>query len=412
MLAPELESKSISILASRLPEALEAIEKLAKKARRYGCPDIKVTVGEGHRVTHYGKDWDGNEFAVKLDHVYLTVEGDAPRIGNHEFLAHIELTSSGNIVDVKPGVDDLDPRFRHSDGYCDHCRSARNRKDVFAVRDLDTGAQLQIGRNCLRDYLGIDNPASIAYRFAFWRQFNEWEEGFHGGRPEFCQSLQGVLSLTATCIRLFGWCSKGQAQYDESLKPTSQYVSEVLFPSPRDSADERALRQRILDEHNEIDDQTARDTIQWVREELNDGSEYGHNLKVLFGSDNIHDAKRLGICVSAVSSFLRAKERALRVTKERETAKTSQHVGQIGDRLRDVKLTLQFQRVVGSNDFGDCVLIKFVDDAGNLYSWFTSAGSGLNIGEQCLLTGTVKKHNIYEGIAETVLTRCKIKELP
>jgi hypothetical protein len=406
------ERKTVSILAGRLPEALATLEKLAKKARRYGCPDIKVSVGEQHEVTHYVKDWDGNERAIKLAHVNLIIEGEAPRYGNHEFLAHIELTKAGNLIDVRPGVEDLDPMFRESDGHCDHCHKVRSRVDVYAVRNLDTGEQLQIGRTCLRDYMGIDNPASIAHRFGFWHAIGEWEEDFHGvSRPSFCQSLHGVLSLTATCIRLFGWCSKGQAANDEALIPTSQYVSDVLFQSPGDSKETKARIQHIIESHSEKDDETAVATTKWAREEMADNNEYTHNLKVLFSSDNIHDERRLGIVISAVAGYLRTKEQLLRVARDRAELSHSQFVGLIGERLRDVKVSVQFQKVVGSNDFGEVILIKFADASGNAYSWFTGVGSGYEIGEECLLTGTVKKHNEYNGAKETVLARCKLKDL-
>lgn len=74
-------------------------------------------------------------------------------------------------------------------------------------------------------------------------------------------------------------------------------------------------------------------------------------------------------------------------------------------------MTLQFQRIIGGNEWADSVLIKFVDDHGNILTWITSKGSGLEVGEKALLTGTVKAHGEYNGALETKMTRCALKEI-
>lgn len=214
------EAQTVRVLADRLSEAREALEKLAKKARRYGCPDITITVGESFPAEYHTQEWTGEKVLVNLPMVELIVTGEAPRVGNHEFLARIELGGeAGNLVDTRPGIKDLDARFQTTNGYCAHCNTTRRRNEVYVVRDLDTGEQVQVGRDCLRDFLGIDNPTSVAHRFSFWASVVDMEERGSYGRPGFCQSLEGVVALSAVCVRLFGWCSKSQAQYDERLTP-------------------------------------------------------------------------------------------------------------------------------------------------------------------------------------------------
>ena len=402
------ESTTIRVLADRLTEAQAALNKLAAKARRYGCPDITITMGEQSTAQRIARDWDGEERSYTVQEVELIITGEAPRIGNHEFLARVELGGeAGNLVDTRPGVEDLDVKFRHTNGYCAHCNTTRKRNEVFVVRNIETGEQLQIGRDCLRDYLGLDSPTSIAHRFAFWRALREFEGDFCRAKAEWAQSLIGVLMLSAVCIRLFGWCSKGQAAHDPSLTPTSEYVYKVLCPGTyRMSAEELNLIKQIESSLSDADRATATEVVRWVREDLAGNSDYEHNLKVIFTADNVNDARRLGLVVSAVSAYHRAVEQKLRLTKDRAVAQASQHVGEIGKRLRDVPVTLQLQRVIGGNEWADSILIKFVDDAGNLLTWITSKGSGLQIGERALLTGTVKDHAQFNGANETRMTRC------
>jgi len=399
-------TNTVRILAARLPEARKELEKLARKARRYGCPDIIVTEGERVSVKETTEDWDGHRRTVTREYVELAITGDAPTVGNYAFMARVELHPGGNLVDTVPGVEGLDTRFRHTDGFCAHCQTTRARKDVFVVRNTDTGEQLQVGRNCLRDFLGVD-PLAVAHRFAFWAAVRDFAES-EGGRRDWGQSLTGVVALAAVCVRLYGWCSKGQAQYDEDVTPTAAYVWRVLEGTSRE---DRELARKVCDAMTDADYATADETIKWVREELSGDSDYTHNLKVIFNGNTITDARRLGLAVSAIAAYHRAQEKALRLSKDREAAAKSQHVGQIGERLRDLRVTLQFQRTIGSNEWGESVLIKFADASGDILTWITSKGSGLEVGEEVLLTGTVKAHGEYNGTLETKMTRCVLKEV-
>lgn len=393
-----MTTTAIPVLTERLAECRKELERLAKKARRYGCPDIRVTVGETRVETRQVTDWDGSTRKVRVSVTDLVVEGEAPRYGNHEFLARVELGgAAGNMVDTRPDVEDLDPRFRHTDGTCQHCNTLRDRREVFVCRDLTTGEQVQVGRQCLRDYLGIDDPNHVAARFRFFRELGGLREK---GGWSWAQSLEGLLELAAVSIRLFGWCSKGQAAIDETLTPTASYVSLGLQSPAKVSKLDRPTYNKIHEALCDDDRATAREVIRWVREELTGRSDYEHNLRVMFQEDVITDPRRVGLVVSAVAAHARAKERELRRTRERAA---SQWLGQVGERLRGLLVTQESARVVG-----ELVLLKFRDEAGNVLTWFTGSGSGLQNGEQCRLDGTVKRHTEYQGVHETRLSRCRI----
>jgi len=397
------ETHTVRVLAWRMHEALTALKKLAAKAHRYGCPDITVTIGDSRMVKNTVTDWDGVEREVECGYTDLIITGSAPRYGSHEFLARIELTPAGNIVDTIPGVTDLDERFRHSNGYCDHCKTDRKRNEVFVVRDIYTRQQLQIGRNCLHDYLGMDNPTAIANRFGFWTEARESEESYCRG-GSWSGSLTGVMSLAAVCVRLFGWCSKSQAE-NLRTESTADHVGFVLFAS-RLTGKEQAFKQRILDSMTPDDYATAETVIKWVRETMGARSEYEHNLKTLCMGDDIYEEKRIPLIISAIAAYNRAMELKAKREGDANAGALSQHVGAVKERLRNMLVTLKDQRVIGSNEWGDRVLIKFADARGNLIKWITSHGSGLKVGEQALLTGTVKEHDEWNGAKETALTRC------
>lgn len=408
------EIQTIQIVAGRAQEAKKALDKMLKKAARYGCADVSAVFGAEYEVETKVRDWNGKTVVKVASYVDITVSGEAPTVGNHEFLAHVELGSAGNIVDTVPGVEDIDHKFRESDGYCEHCNTSRNRRDVYVVKCLDTGQQLQVGRTCLRDFMGTDDPAKIVNRFKFYRELSGFGEdaGWGFGSYSWAASSTGLLGLAATCVRLFGWCSKGQACGGD-MTSTSVYVDLAAGERPRGKGvtEAKELWDRIHKEHNEADQIVAEATLNWVRNDWTDTSDYAHNLKTVLAADILVDPKRIGLVISAVAAYHRAIEKELRLTEAKAKNADSKHMGEVGERLKGMVVTKESGRVIGGSQWGDTVLIKFRDEAGNVFCWFTGGGSGLQDGEQCTLDGTVKQHNEFQGMLETQLTRCKVHPL-
>ena len=88
----------------------------------------------------------------------------------------------------------------------------------------------------------------------------------------------------------------------------------------------------------------------------------------------------------------------------------SQYVGLVGDRLRDIPVTVR--NIAGYESmFGYKWIYTFEDESGNLYSWFTTSQQKVSIGMKKSLTGTVKNHSEYQKIPTTQLTRCVLKDI-
>lgn len=91
-----------------------------------------------------------------------------------------------------------------------------------------------------------------------------------------------------------------------------------------------------------------------------------------------------------------------------KSASASEYVGEEKERLRDLHVILEGSRTVESY-YGTSILYTF-KMGDNVLTWFCS-GAGLSDdiekGDTILLTGTVKKHQIYNGVKQTVLNRCK-----
>lgn len=107
-------------------------------------------------------------------------------------------------------------------------------------------------------------------------------------------------------------------------------------------------------------------------------------------------------------------EKMIEKEKERAEAKEarrgSEWVGDLKERLRDLSLTVTFTKVFEGGEWGATMLVRFTDADGNEFAWFGTGADAwkLDKGDEVILTGTVKKHTTYDGIKETVLTRCKV----
>lgn len=81
--------------------------------------------------------------------------------------------------------------------------------------------------------------------------------------------------------------------------------------------------------------------------------------------------------------------------------------GQIGQRL---EVSVYVDKVVdlAANQYGSINhLHTFIDDKENIYIWST-ASRRLNEGDSLRIRGTVKEHKNYQGVQQTIFTRCSI----
>ncbi len=399
-----MTTKTITILAGRAAEARARVKKLDKKAKKYGV-DFAASFGPVYQEERRIGDPARKGMVDVLD---VTITGSTPKVGEFEFLASIELTGAGNFVDSVPGVE-IDPKYRTTDSRCEHCKKTRGRKHVYAVRNLETGAELQVGRTCLRDFLGIDDPERIINQFKFWRLLDsEGEEGFESyGRAEWSVSLEYMLAMTNACIRIWGWASKGAAEASYGkMTPTIELIW-CLYNSDDSS---RKIAREIRDEVRDSDDALAREVIEWVRASKAD-SDYMHNLRIAFADDMLITTRRAALAISAVSTMHRAKERELKLAAVKRASRGSTHQGALKERLKDIQLTLESARSMGDNGWGPSELLKFKDVTGNTFCWFTGSSPRLEVGQRMICDGTVKAHKDFHGILETQLTRVTVKEI-
>jgi hypothetical protein len=412
---------------------MKRFNKLCRKAARLGLEEPVLT-----QVAKYSA-YRRSDNGVSGWHRYTlwTVDAKPVHFDGWSFVATIQhvATEDGyrNVVRTSPfhEGDGVSPETRSSRPLCQHCNTARKRNDTFVIQS-DDGKRMQVGRNCLKDYLGDATGAEVLNAAAYERELRDFMDddwGGFGGSTGY--DVVGVLAMTIAAVDRFGFTSRGKAR-DWGLSATADLIHFTL-EADRERHDLDLRRKweqdgdRFKAPWGEAEREQAATIIDWADTIPDDtDSDYLWNLKTVCSMGGI-TGRELGLLCSAVSAYERAvKGEARRV--EREALKdTSDHFGAAGDKIGrklsaadkrkgatahdaltvTVKMTKLFDGHYGTNE-----LVSMTDAAGNVFKWFASGearsddGERITEGETYTLVATIKGHGEYAGVKETNLNRC------
>jgi hypothetical protein len=387
-----MELTTFNIPLFRKETIANRLKKLAKKANKYGNEDITYEFGETF-IHKYKDHVTGEKRQVYM--VPVTVSGEAPEIAGWKLAARVELMEGENLIHAVPGVEaTLNEELRRHDGHCDHCNSLRRRNDVYVLTDEEQN-QMAVGRTCLRDFLGIDDPKAIVNRAQFFEELREFQEEDDFGNLSYYEvyDLRELLIVAAASIRQRGYVSVAK-RAETGDETTGDFVRGVLAALPGYKID-----------HNDEDIRWAEKTIEYFRVAESFGSEYLDNIRVLMNEDIVRKQH-----VAILASSVLAAQRAL-ATEERnkKVAKSSDFVGKIKERLKGLELTLSKIIYLGSGYYGPSFLHLMEDADGNVFSWITANKIEEAEGAKITLDASVKAHKLYKDVKQTVLTRAKVK---
>lgn len=96
-------------------------------------------------------------------------------------------------------------------------------------------------------------------------------------------------------------------------------------------------------------------------------------------------------------------------TERKAQAEKSSYFGNVGDKVDGLEVTFKNEFFYETQFGGMCIYI-FEDADGHQFKWNTSSGFGTSLEKEEVITikGTIKEHSEYNGIKQTVLTRCKL----
>lgn len=319
--------------------------------------------------------------------VVVLIENPVVKLSGWTFLAELDHTRED--VMIRSAVDEDLDLSKWPDSYCDWCRVNRFRNVTYLVRHED-GRELQVGSTCVKDMTG-----HRVNGFGPVLDFNVYgdDDDLDRSGPRWYDLLT-YLTAVASTIRQVGWASKSKSD-----NPTCYLALDAWESGELDLADRDA--------------ELAESALEWARALDRPESNYLSNLRAIARSGFCR-IKDLGFAASMVPAYEREMERQAKRARESES---SSHLGDVGERLRNLRVRYTLCRAF-DGFYGLRVLHKFETASGDVLVWWTHDfltidGQEVNHRDrpEIVLDGTVKAHETYNEVAQTVLSRCATRAI-
>lgn len=386
------------VLKSLIPNVKIKIDAYQRKFNKYKFGHIDFNMSEPYVIK------DNNNKTVQV--VDIAVTGNY-KIPGWIFVASLEWIPEAKTNLVKRIDNDLEiPTQYLSSTECEHCHSNRARKYTIVIYNEQTKEFKQVGKQCVKDYIGADVEDYLSY-LSLFTSMTQWlnslpKEGHN--KEDSIFKVDDILAQTIEEVNHHGYVSQQTIAnwYDRNgydcemcpLEKTSSQVYKIMNKVTGYSSYE------LVCPSYEVTNETWSKVgcVKQFIEELIDSNDYTHNIKAMINTEYVDNSK-LGLIVSAVGYYLR--ETAARDEAEKESV--SEYIGDIGDKVEFTSRPV----VVNSfeNDYGVSTLYKFVDD-GNVIMWRT--GKYLDPEIEYTIKATVKEHSDFRNVKQTVVTRGKV----
>jgi len=375
---------------------LAKIDKLNRKIAKKGFKDAYLSADPvgWHNDEAYEK-------AGKIHRIYeIYVYAENLNMGDYTFMGRLRHDkTTGTLVETAPGKKIPAEYRKAAHTNCDHCHVKRYRTETFVLKHNETGEFVQVGRTCLKDFLGHDVEKLIwlaQFISSFYATGSNDLKGEFIPRNHNYVELQEYLAFVVRVLKSNAWVSRGQAYQTADTEATAntawnemafnkgwngyKYVNEFV-----PATDEERTEAQVAIDH-------------FVNVEAT--NDYLNNCQVIAkeGEINHRDA---GYAASMVNAMLRENVKAEEKKKQTDTS-NSVFVGAIGERAQFTG-TVLFTKDINTY-YGASKVTKFATEDGNVLTVFAGNWKqSPQVGATLTFKGTVKKHETYEGEQQTTL---------
>lgn len=408
-----------------IPEInMESLEKklirIQNKCKKYGCEFKYERLGEHfEEKTFYAYDYDAvdafgapasKKWKEIVKYIDIAVEGTAA-VNGWRYAASLEYTDKGNII-AGTGEIEIPEKYYHCAPWCEHCKTARDRRYSYIVFNEETGEFKQVGKSCLKDFTGGLSAEYVASYESFLKEIEEAREVVSFGDLGVKYfKVKEFMEAVAETIRLYGYCKR------DGMNVSTADRAEEIYREANGMRITKAAYERVLDAKdrglnlkNAESIELANMVREWILGNEREDN-YFHNLKVACALE-WGDYKVLGLLASAFPTYNRElefeAEKRAREAAEKEAAARAAWMGKVGDKVSfkvaDFKCISSWE-----TQWGLTCVYKFVDENGLEATWKTNnwVNDRRIIGS--VISGKVKELKEYRGIKQTELTRCKIE---
>ena len=291
---------------------------------------------------------------------------------------------------------------------CDYCKTNRKRNKTYLVINQETGEWKQLGKECLKLFVtGIDVDAIATFE-SFIKEAedaaNPGDEFFYNRRFKFVK-VADALALACAVYRERGYLATRDAVGDSNDLCNKNIVQRKLtqqYGCDSDSLNITDSTRGKIDAMTFKADINVENAISDV-EQLPDDPYY-NNLKVIVANEYV-PLNKLGLLVSIPKAIDRYEKEKRRQEEKEKLAAESNYLGSVGEKI-SVNFVSGREVACCETQFGLLHIYEFKDANGNAVVWKSS--SSKDIPESGTVTGTVKAHEEYNGIKQTIILRAKI----
>ena len=287
---------------------------------------------------------------------------------------------------------------------CDHCKSHRKRNRCFIVKK-DNDYKI-IGSSCIKEYTGIEPGVILAYNaIKCYLQTEEslQSDEYYGkcDKHSLMINIHDYLMFVLAEINTTGYISNSKAK-DMNVESTA-YTAADLY---RKYGDIKGCY-NFDEETFAVYDNKVVEVIEWIRSyNSKEYNEYIFNLKTMTKSDYC-DPKFCGYLASLFSVYDKCV-----IAKNKTIPQGNEFVGEVKSKvtfqIKSAQLIATSSMPVAYGTYAHSYGYKFTDEDNHIFVWWASKEINITDIENKMLTGTVKDHNEYRGIKQTIITRCKI----
>lgn len=327
----------------------------------------------------------------------ITVFSETPIISGFSVIAkreqqnkEIEITSITRGLSKKA----LDFHFANKKQVCNHCNTNRNRKYTFLVENIKTGDVLEVGKTCLKDFTGHDISSVFAFQ-TFFSELKDLEENFCV-KIDFAETVENILKTTLSVLDKNDFVSNRQK--NETLEFTGRLIDSTADIVKKEL---KETKNYIVSLEHEKKAKEIKNYYSSLNPENFQDNKYMQDLILLAKMEG--ETTKIGHIVSMANTYNLEKQK-------QEKQNTSNFVGSLKERLKNIPVTVIFRKNGVNSYMQEYNLLKFQDEQGNIFSSFYTGSKDIpEKQEKILLTGTVKKHETYQDIKQTTLTRISFK---
>lgn len=298
---------------------------------------------------------------------------------------------------------ELIKQYKDTDFHCDHCHKNAYRNSVIVLEN-DSGVRKIVGTSCLKEFTcGLDGNLVAAFvdvkkyldylveiTEPIFKDDSDDDDGFFEHYGSRGYSAFEILTMSSYVINYDGYIPAHEL--NATWKTVYRNYNNHVF------------------RHNNDSDEEAEEAIDWIKglsEDEYTESSYLFNLRQIVDLGYC-TYRQFSLVVSLIYSYRKHKSKQI---LESVSQKPSEYVGNVGDKLSLNVILLK--TICYESCYGTGYFHLFTDENCNVFKWSTNKAlltddyHSIDEGTRLSLTGTVKSHDEYRGVKQTVITRCK-----